>query len=242
MLRTGNPILNERSFESVAGTSEVMTLEGTVNKTVISVILTMVAAYWAFFDSTLWRLSWVAVIIGLILSLIISFKRTSAPLLTPVYAVVEGVFLGAFSRFAEMNYPGIAMQAISLTFGVLLSLLFVYKSGWIKVTENFKLGLAAATGGICILYLISFVLSLFGLPLSFLYSASPISIGISLAVCVIAALNLVLDFDFIENAARSRQVPKYMEWYGAFGLLVTLIWLYIEIVRLLMKLNSSRDR
>ena len=155
-------------------------------------------------------------------------------------AALEGLALGAVSLMAEMHFEGIVFQAVSLTFGTLFALLMAYKSGYIKATENFKLGVVAATGAIFIVYMLSFVLRLFGVQMSFMHDSSMLSIGISVVVVVVAALNLVLDFDFIENAANSRRAPKYMEWYGAFGLLVTLVWLYLEILRLLMKMNSRR--
>ena len=141
----------------------------------------------------------------------------------------------------EMQFKGqaLVMQAVALTFGTLFALLVAYKSGLIKVTRNFRLGVVAATGGIFLVYMISFIVSLFGAKVPFMYGNSLLSIGISLFVVVIAALNLVLDFDFIEEGAKTG-APKYMEWYAAFGLMVTLIWLYIEILRLLTKL-ASRD-
>ena len=150
--------------------------------------------------------------------------------------------MGGISQIFEMQYPGIASQAIFLTFGILAALLLAYKTGVIKPTENFKLGVFAATGGIFIMYLISFIMSFFGSGMSIMNpnNASMLSIGISLFVVVIASLNLVLDFDFIEEGAE-RGAPQYMEWYGAFGLLVTLIWLYLEILRLLAKLYSRRS-
>lgn len=239
-MRTANPALNDKVFAgvgSVAG-GEVMTLDGTVNKTIISVAITTVAACVSFMNPAWGRLYVPFILVGLIMALVISFKQTLAPMLTPAYAAVEGCAMGALSYFAEQRYPGIVFQAVSLTFGTLFCLLVAYKSKWIKPTENFKLGLVAATGGIVVVYLLSFILGLFGMPMSFLHDASPLSIGISCVVVVVAALNLVLDFDFIENGAASGRMPKHMEWYAAFGLLVTLVWLYVEILRLLMKLNS----
>lgn len=177
-------------------------------------------------------------IVGFILALIISFKAHTAPYLAPVYAIFEGVFLGAISGIFELRFPGIVMQAIALTFGTLGCLLLAYKSGLIKATENFKLGVVAATGAIAVLYLVNFVMSFFGANMSFISSPTPIGIAFSAVVVVIAALNLVLDFDFIEKGVANKN-PKYMEWYGAFGLLVTLCWLYLEILRLLSKI---RDR
>ena len=174
---------------------------------------------------------------GLIFALITIFKPTWAPVTAPIYAALEGLFIGALSAFAESKFPGIVLQATGLTFGILFALLGAYRSGLIKATENFKLGVAAATGGIFLVYMASFVLGMFGVAIPFLHDASPIGIGISVFICIIAALNLVLDFDFIENGA-DNGAPKYMEWLGAFGLMVTLIWLYIEILHLLMKLRS----
>lgn len=239
-MRTANPALNDKVFEGVGVTSpdQAMTLDGTVNKTLLSIAITMVAGYWSYSTPQLGSMFYIFLIAGFVMAMIISFKQTLAPVLTPVYAVLEGLALGSLSLFADTLYPGIAFQAISLTFGTLFALLMAYKSGWIKATENFKLGVVAATGGIFIVYLLSFIMSLFGAQMSFLHDNSMLSIGISGFVIVIAALNLVLDFDFIENAAGSGSAPKYMEWVGAFGLLVTLVWLYIEILRLLMKLQS----
>ena len=176
------------------------------------------------------------------MALITIFKKKWAPYTVSGYSLLEGLALGGLSRFFEMQYPGIVSQAIFLTFGILAALLIAYKTGIIKPTENFKLGVFAATGGIAIMYFISFIMSIFGSGMSILNTnnTSMLSIGISLFVVVIASLNLVLDFDFIEEGAE-RGAPKYMEWYGAFGLLVTLIWLYLEILRLLAKLYSRRN-
>tara|TARA_A100001037_G_scaffold283444_1_gene288907 strand:- start:779 stop:1312 length:534 start_codon:yes stop_codon:yes gene_type:complete len=176
---------------------------------------------------------------GIILAIATIFKPVYGYVTVPLYAIVEGVVLGAISWVFESSYPGIVIQAVFLTFGTLASLLLAYISGLIKATENFKLGVAAATGGIAIVYLISWVMSLFGSGISIIQSNSLYSIAFSGFVVVIAALNLVLDFDFIEEGAEMG-APKYMEWYGAFGLLVTLIWLYIEILRLLSKLQNRR--
>jgi uncharacterized YccA/Bax inhibitor family protein len=176
-------------------------------------------------------------IVGLIFALITFFKKTAAPYTAPIYALAEGVFLGALSAMMELKYPGIAFQAITLTFGTLFALLAVYKSGLINVTENFKLGVAAATGGIFLVYLASFVMGFFGVSMPYIHGSGLMGIGFSVFVIIIAALNLVLDFDFIEEGAK-RGAPRYMEWYAAFGLLVTLVWLYIEILRLLSKLRS----
>ncbi|MMZ64024.1 Bax inhibitor 1 like protein [compost metagenome] len=180
-------------------------------------------------------------LVGLILALIVSFAPKAAPFLVPVYAVAEGMFLGAISaQFEQKIVPGITLNAILLTMGVFFALLIAYKTRLIKATENFKLGVVAATGGIALVYLINFILGFFGMQVPFLHESSWIGIGISVVIVIIAALNLVLDFDFIENGA-AQGAPKYMEWYGAFGLMVTLVWLYLEILRLLAKLAASRD-
>jgi uncharacterized YccA/Bax inhibitor family protein len=173
---------------------------------------------------------------GLITGLVVSFKRTWAPAGAPLYAALEGLFLGSVSSIFEMRFPGIVFNAVFLTFGTLISLLLAYRTGLIKATENFKLGVAAATGGIFLMYLASMVLGLFGVGVPFIHSGGVVGIAVSVFVVVVAALNLVLDFDFIEQGAQNG-VPKYMEWYAAFGLLVTLVWLYLEILRLLSKLQ-----
>ena len=238
--RSGNPVLNKSTFLSSHVQSEKMTINGTVNKTLISLILLITSGYYCFTSIS-------PIIIiggaigGLIVAIITIFKKEWAPITVPIYALLEGCFLGGISYMYNTMYEGIVSNAIFLTIGILLSLLFAYKSGWIKPTENFKLGLVAATGGIFIVYLVNMVMSFFGSQMGIMdiNNSSMFSIGFSLFVVVIASLNLVLDFDFIEEGAE-KGAPKYMEWYVAFGLLVTLIWLYLEILRLLAKLNSRR--
>ena len=176
------------------------------------------------------------VIGGFVVAIVTVFKQTWAPYTTPLYAALEGLALGGISYLFERSYPGIVAQAVFLTFGTLGALLFAYRSGIIRATENFKLGVFAATGGVGVVYLLSFVLGFFGISVPLIHSSGIFGILFSLFVVVIAALNLVLDFDFIEEGAE-RGAPKYMEWYGAFGLLVTLVWLYLEILRLLAKLQ-----
>ena len=241
-MRSGNPALSSKTFKNIEGIgTEKMTIEGTVNKTAMSLLLLMVTASYTWMNPSpgLMILGFIG---GFIMAMITIFKKTWAPYTVSGYALLEGLALGGVSRIFEENYPGIASQAIFLTFGILAALLLAYKTGVIKPTENFKLGVFAATGGIFIMYLISFIMSFFGSGMSIMNpnNASMMSIGFSLFVVVIASLNLVLDFDFIEEGAE-RGAPKYMEWYGAFGLLVTLIWLYLEILRLLAKLYSRRS-
>ncbi len=246
MMRTANPALNKNTFNNLAvgsGTA-TMTIQGTATKATVLLLLLVIAASWT------WKMTMSAADMstimpwiyggaggGFVFALITIFKKTWAVVTAPIYAVLEGLFLGGLSAMFEAMYPGIVMQAVSLTFGTMFALLMAYKSRLIKVTENFKLGIVAATGGIMIIYLVSFVLGFFGTGIPYIHESGLIGIGFSLFVVIIAALNLVLDFDFIENGA-DRGAPKYMEWYGAFGLLVTLVWLYIEILRLLSKLRS----
>lgn len=218
-----------------------MTIEGTVNKTFISLAILLGAAFatWGlYFDGRDVMPAAIGCAIGgFVLALIIVFRKKSAPYLTPVYAALEGVLLGGLSASYESFYNGITLQASLLTVAVFLALLFAYKTRIIKATKNFKLGVFAATAGIMLMYLLSFVLGLFGVNVPYLHDSTPLGIGISVVIVIVAALNLVLDFDFIENGAQ-QGAPKHMEWYGAFGLLVTLIWLYIEILRLLSKLRG----
>ena len=174
---------------------------------------------------------------GLIFAFITIFKKTWTPITAPIYAGLEGLLLGGLSATFEMRFEGFVIQAVTLTALTLFSLLFAYKSKMIAATENFKLGVAAATGGIFLVYMLTFVLSFFGFSVPYIHDSGPIGILFSLFVVVIAALNLVMDFDFIESGEAQR-APKYMEWYAAFGLLVTLIWLYIEFLRLLSKVRS----
>ncbi len=253
--RTANPALNKNTFRdfTITDSSRVMTLQGTVNRILLMILLLLAGAFYTwrtFFEAmqtypetaaqsiTGWVIG--GGIGGFIVALVTIFKRTWAPFTAPIYAVLEGLFLGGLSAFFESMYPGIVIQAVALTFGILLALLLAYKSRLIKPTENFKLGVVAATGGIFIVYLVSFILNLFGIPVGYIHNSSTFGIIFNLFVVVIAALNLVLDFDFIESGAEAG-APKYMEWYAAFGLMVTLIWLYIEILRLLARIAGRRS-
>ncbi len=248
MFRTANPALKENTFTQIQATSGVasadrMTVGGTVNKTSILLILTIAAAGWT------WHLFagganvgfWImfGALGGFATAMVTIFKKEISPITAPIYAVLEGLFLGGISAVLNKAYPGIAFQAVGLTFGVLGCLLLAYRSGLIRATENFKLGVFAATGAIAAYYLASIILSLFGLRVPLIHSSGIYGIIFSAVVVVIAALNLVLDFDFIETGERAG-APKYMEWYGAFGLMVTLIWLYLEILRLLAKIQSRK--
>ena len=243
MIKSGNPALSKKTFENLRTTSDgVMTLDGAVNKTAISMGILLLAAYYTYSNAIMDYIL-IGFIGGFIVAIITIFKKEWSPTTVPIYAVLEGLALGGVSKmYADAFEPGIVPQAIMLTLGILFALLFAYKAKIIQATENFKLGVFAATAGIGIVYLVSFLMSLFGggdLPVMDPTNASMLSIGFSLFVVVIASLNLVMDFDFIEQGA-ANGAPKYMEWYGAFGLLVTLIWLYLEILRLLAKLSSRK--
>jgi len=240
-MRSGNPVLSKKAFSTSAiNKSDTMTINGTVNKTAISLALLILSGYFMFDKMSMGLLIFCG-IGGFVVALITIFKKTWAPITVPVYALLEGALLGGISFIYNSAYEGIVTNAIFLTTGIFLVLLMIYKTGLIKPSENFKLGIVAATGGVALIYLINFVMSMFGSSMGIMdvANASLFSIGFSIVVVIIAALNLVLDFDFIEEAAE-QGAPKYMEWYGAFGLLVTLIWLYLEILRLLAKLNSRR--
>jgi len=246
-MKTGNPVLNEKVFSDEARTrptQEPMTLSGTVTKSFGLTGLLVLSAGWV------WHLYTVSgsadtihpyiiggSIAGFIVAMITIFNKQISAYTVPVYAVLEGVCLGGISVLMQSHYPGIVAQAVGLTFATLFAMLLTYTTGLIKPTENFKLGVVAATGGICLYYIAAMVLGFFSIQVPLIYDSGPWGIAFSAFVIVIAALNLVLDFDFIESGVRA-QAPKYMEWYGAFGLLVTLVWLYLEILRLLSKARS----
>jgi uncharacterized YccA/Bax inhibitor family protein len=245
-MRTGNPALSDNSFARVGplAAEETMTAQGTATKALLLLLCVLVTASWIW--SKYYQTMnpqvvtpWVAIggIAGFIVAIVTVFKPTWAPITAPVYSLLEGLLIGGLSALLEAQFRGVVIQAVALTFGTCLVMLMAYKTGLIKATENFKMGVVAATGGIAIFYLISIVIGFFGIRMPLMYGNSWASIGFSLFVVVIAALNLVLDFDFIEQGA-ARGAPKYMEWYGAFGLMVTLIWLYLEMLRLLAQLRS----
>jgi len=243
LMRTSNPALNEKAFKGQVAIGDAMTLQGTVNKTGVLLLCVVATAAWT------WGLSrsptpesvypWMigGLIGGFVVALVTIFKKNWAPLTAPIYALLEGLALGGISAIFEKMYPGVAIQAVGLTLGTLFVMLLVYKTGMIRATQNFKIGVIAATGGIAVFYLVEMVLSMFfHINVPAINGSGPWGIAFSLFVVIIAALNLVLDFDMIETGV-SGGAPKYMEWYGAFGLMVTLIWLYLEILRLLGKVR-----
>jgi uncharacterized YccA/Bax inhibitor family protein len=240
IFRTSNPALNEKAFRGEVAIGEAMTLQGTVNKTGILLLCVVATSAWTWGLAhsptpeavTPWMMG--GLFGGFIAALVTIFKHSWAPFMAPIYALLEGLVLGGISAIFEKSYPGIAVEAVGLTFGTLAVMLMAYKTGLIRATEKFKVGVIAATGGVALFYLVAMVLQLFHVNVGILYNATPLGIAFSVFVVIIAALNLVLDFDMIETGVRI-SAPKYMEWYGAFGLMVTLIWLYLEMLRLLAK-------
>jgi uncharacterized YccA/Bax inhibitor family protein len=252
LMKTSNPALSENTFRNLSSAqyggvideTTRMTLNGTVNKTGVLLLCAIATAAWTWrlflqshdmADVTPWML--IGVFGGLICAMVTIFKKEWSPVTAPIYALLEGLVLGGLSALMEVRYPGIAIQAVGLTFGTLFVLLLAYRSGMIQVTQKFRLGVVAATGGIMVFYLLQMLLGFFGFQFTSINGSGFIGIGFSLIVVAVASLNLVLDFDFIERGVQYG-APKYMEWYGAFGIIVTLVWLYIEILRLLSKMRS----
>ncbi len=238
--KSSNPVLNDKSFKkAISGitTEGTMTINGTIQKTGILTLLVLASAMWSWSNpSNMWII--VGAIGGLITGLITAFKPTVATITAPMYAILQGLFLGGISLYVTVQYQldGVVIQAITLTIGVLFLMLFLYRSGIIKVTDKLRMGIVAATGAVFLMYLINFVMSFFGAAFFTMEDTSLMAIGINLVIVGIAAFNLLLDFDFIDRASEAG-APKAMEWYGAFGLMVTLIWLYIELLKLLSRIN-----
>ncbi len=237
--------MNESVYQRAgfADSTSVMTLEGTVFKTAILTVVLIGGAVISWSPGVANTPLSQGMLIGgsiggMILAFLTIFIPRISPYTAPLYAALEGLFLGGISSIFEHRYPGIAIQAVGLTFGVLAVMLGIYGTRIIRVTERFKIGVMAATGGICLVYFVAFIASFFGAHIQFINQPSLLGIGFSLFVVGIAALNLILDFDFIEQGVQ-RQAPKYMEWYGGFSLMVTLIWMYLEILRLLSKTRSG---
>ncbi len=247
LFKSGNPTLSEKAFQSVTITNyaDSMTLRGTLNKFGFMLIMLLGSAYfsWKEFQGggNVQPYIWTGLIGGFIVALIIMFKKEWAPYLAPAYGLLEGLFLGAISAYYNEAFatkaPNIVMNAVGLTFGTAIAMYFLYSFKIIKATEKFKSVIFTATAGIAVFYLIAMVSRFFGVDMAFLHEGSLLGIGFSLVVVAVAALNLILDFDMIEQGTIAG-APKYMEWYGAFGLMVTIVWLYLEIIRLLSKLSS----
>jgi uncharacterized YccA/Bax inhibitor family protein len=244
LFKTSNPALNENTFDGrVAVAGEAMTLQGTVNKTGVLLLCVVITAAWtwgiAHSQTPEAALPWMmgGLFGGLVFALVTIFKKEWSPITSPIYALCEGLVLGGISALLERTYPGIAIQAMGLTFGVTAVMLMLYRTGVLRATPKFTVGVVAATGGIFLVYMVDLVLGIFGRHVPLLNSAGPLGIGVSAVIVIIAALNLILDFDFVETGVHAR-APKYMEWYGAFGIMVTLVWMYMEILRLLSKVRQ----
>jgi uncharacterized YccA/Bax inhibitor family protein len=248
-MKSSNPVLSEATYAGSAvhvGYGPTMTISGTVNKAGILMLLVLLSAAYTwnqFFNTrdiaSMGGYTMIGAFGGFIVAMVTVFKKEWSPITAPMYALLEGLFLGALSATMELRFPGIAIESVALTFGTCFCLLMVYRAGIIRATPNFTRGIIAATGGIALVYIASMVLGLFHVQIPGIFGGGPIGILFSLGVVTIAALNLILDFNMIEEGAR-RNAPKYMEWYSAFGLMVTLVWLYLEIVRLLAKLRDDR--
>ena len=248
LFKSGNPTLSEKKFRDTVIATPIsaensMTIQGTVQKFGFMLLMLMGSAFYSWKEASnlgsgLTAMIWGGAIGGLVIGFVISFKREWASYLAPLYALLEGLFIGAISAIYNQAYPGIVTNAVGLTFGVGIAMYFLYTMRIIKATEKFRSVIITATVGIGIFYLLVMILGAFGIGnMTFLHEGTPLSIGISLFVVAIAALNLILDFDMIEQGA-SAGAPKFMEWYGAFGLMVTFVWLYLEMLRLLSKINS----
>lgn len=242
IIGNSNPFLSESKFSSTLDPhviqEEYMTVQGAVNKTLtLTAMLSMTAAYSFLYPNPIFLI--VGLIGGLVAVLFSSFKPTSSPIAAPAYAMFEGLALGTVSAMYAAQFPGIILNAVTSTIGILFAMLMIYRSGLIKVTDKFRTGVMMATFGIFITYMVSWVLSMFHIQVPMIHEGGTFGIIFSIGVIVIATMNLLLDFDMIERGANSG-APKYMEWYSALGLLVTLVWLYLEILRLLAKLSSRR--
>lgn len=242
LFQSNNPVLKENTFEQVAGMQgEAMTIRGTINKMTFLLLMVMAAAVytWGLFykGDNVFPFMIGGALGGFALALVIVFKKEWSPYLAPAYALAEGLFLGAISAYYSSLYDGIVLQAVGLTFGTFIGMLALYRARLIRATERFRAIVMTATAGIAIFYLIAIALRFFNIQIPMLHEGSTIGILFSVVVVAIAALNLILDFDMIEQGA-AQGAPKYFEWYASFGLLVTLVWLYLEILRLLSKLNK----
>ncbi len=248
-MQTSNPVFTGTTYDvtgSRSGFGPAMTVAGTANKAGILLLLVLATAIYTWNQaissgdlSSVGGYTMVGALGGFVFALITIFKKEWAGVTAPCYALLEGLFLGSISAMFELRFPGIAMESVALTFGTCFALLLAYRSGLIRATDKFRLGVVAATGGIALTYFLTMILGLFHIQVPGIFGSGPIGILFSVGVVIVASLNLILDFDFIEQGARNN-APKYMEWYGAFGLMVTLVWLYLEILRLFSKLRDRR--
>ena len=244
---SSNPVLNQSTFDTPVTGADVrpMTLEGVVQRTLLFLLLAVgsAAATWLFLqthETAIVPCLMIGTIGGLVAAVGAAFFKRSVPITGTIYVLFEGLVLGSITLYFERTFPGIALQAVCLTFGIAFAVLAAYQCGWIKVSQTFRSIVICATGGICLFYIISLLCrTLFHFSIPLIYSSGPVGIIFSLFVVGLAAMNLVLDFEFVATGVANR-APKWMEWYAAFSLMVTLIWLYLEILRLLSKLSRNR--
>jgi uncharacterized YccA/Bax inhibitor family protein len=240
LFKTSNPALNGKTFDGSVAAGDAMTLQGTVNKTGFLLFCVSATAAWTWWIASTQgpaaALPWMAggLIGGLVFAMVTILKKEWSPITAPLYALLEGLALGGISLLFEQRYHGIALNALGLTLGITVVMLVLYTSGAIRATPKFAVGVIAATGGIALVYVVDMVLRMFGRNVPLLNSSGPAGILISVFIVIVAALNLILDFNFVETGVQAR-APKYMEWYGAFGIMVTLVWMYLEVLRLVAK-------
>ena len=237
----GNPLFNENAFrQAMSRTEGAMTLQGTINKTFFLLLMCTVGALisWNNIQAVAGYTSLIA-IVTFAIAMIVIFKKTAAPVLAPLYALGEGLVLGIISAAYNAQYQGIVGQAIAITFLVFFIMLFLYKTRIIRVTNGLVIGITAATGAIALFYIISLLLSVFGVNVAYFGSTSALSIGINVVICAVAAFNFLIDFRFIDQLTSQVVAPKYMEWYAGFSLILTLVWLYLEILRLLARTRDN---
>lgn len=239
---SGNPLLGDRFSDNTSTDTSRMTIKGTINRLAMLLAITVVTAAWTWqrftvnpSEAMLWAIG--GAVAGVVMVLVLMFKQTLAPYLAPAYAVAEGLFIGAISARYDAQFGGIVFQAVMLTFGIMFAMLVAYSTGLVRATPLLVKTVVMATLGIAAFYLIAMVMTLFGIEAPLIHSSGPMGIGFSVLVLGVAAFNLIIDFDFIENGA-NMGLPKYMEWYGAFAMLVTLVWLYVEALRLISKLRD----
>jgi uncharacterized YccA/Bax inhibitor family protein len=235
--RSSNPVLGDKTFDGLATTGDAMTLDGTVNRSFVLVLILMAGAFVSVVAGPGYMV--VGAIAGFVLAIATVLRKTWAPITGPLYAFAEGLFIGGISILLEDAYPGIVIPAVSLTIGIFVAFLLIYRSHLIRVTEKLRIAVFAATGAVALVYLVSLVLNLVGVQVGYLNEAvagsGVLGIAVNVVIIGIAAFNLLLDFDLAERGVAAR-APKYMEWYVAFALLVTLVWLYVEVLRLFSRL------
>ena len=250
LFKSSNPALTENKFKVTVldgvYNADAMTLKGTLNKFGFLVLIVVATSFYSWKEAAeggnVMPMMWGGILGGLGVAILLTFKKEWAMYLAPVYAFLQGLFIGSISALYSAAFakvaPNLVMNAVGLTLAVSVGMYFLYSFRIIKATQKFKSIIISATVGIMLFYVMVMVMRMFGMGgMAFLHEGSLIGIGFSLFVVSIAALNLIIDFDMIEKGSEMG-APKYMEWYGAFGLLVTIVWLYIEMLRLLSKLSS----